>query len=735
MGGDGMRRWGWVLLFAVLAGLVGTFAHGYYFGRINQACHLPLLLREMDSGFLVNDFFVDNTSAGFGPRFFYLKTLALLGRILPLPLLFFLLTWLQNAALALVTFLVARRLFGREHENPDLPAAVAATLVMAVNSVELGAAAFLVHPAVTPQTAVTGLALWSLWQGLRCRPLAAAALAVPVILLHPLVGVLTGLLGLSVVGLSALFGVGVEAGRDRVRLGATAFLLAAGLAGAAGAFWLSVGGERLMDAREYVELYARFRNPHHIVPGFFPVQNWVAMVLFMVAGGISWHWWYRRPGTDRAVAVRILFLVGLVWLLCLVSWLYVEFWPSRFWATLQPFRLVFVIKWLGLLLFAGTIARYAASGAPGRPVVAALLFFPFGFGQPYGALWAHGAEFLRRRLSWAGSWLFPALGFLLSAGIIAVANGARPPWAGNPNNELFALIALGTLAACWLVLRPGRRRALASLAAAGLAVGLVVANKYLPAGPLAGFLRGTVPIFTATEVNDNQDRIMEYCRNHTPTDAVFIIPPWFERFSVSARRAVVVKFKCTVVSDRGLLEWRERLTDCYGEVAGRGFDAVAEMDRNHRAVTDEDLVFIARKYGAGFAVLHRRTRTGFPVLFEEDRYKVVRIVPEAMTEAYEMLVFRAAPGAVEHPSAYFAWLLAERLPRAVPGLTYSVPVENPVSVEQALAEYRAGVLAHGLPDLGEMVDGWQGPGPDGVTVTVLLFRPGFPEEEEETDDR
>ena len=72
---------------------------GYGYGVSDQAEQLPLIFRAMDSGYLANDFFV-NAASEFGPRFYYVHTMAFIGTYVPLPAAFFIIWALTYVALS-----------------------------------------------------------------------------------------------------------------------------------------------------------------------------------------------------------------------------------------------------------------------------------------------------------------------------------------------------------------------------------------------------------------------------------------------------------------------------------------------------------------------------------------------------------------------------------------------------------------------------------------------------------
>ena len=149
-----------ILIFATLAGLAATFVHGYFFGagQQNQLCFLPKVLHALDPACLANDPLMATSTARVGVRLFFINIVVLLARVLSLPLACFVLTWFQNAAAALVTYVVAKELFDRS----DLAAMVAVALTMSLKSIYLAGAAYLYQPGLDPQMLATGFALFGL---------------------------------------------------------------------------------------------------------------------------------------------------------------------------------------------------------------------------------------------------------------------------------------------------------------------------------------------------------------------------------------------------------------------------------------------------------------------------------------------------------------------------------------------------------------------------------------------
>ena len=608
-----------VVVFALLVGTLFTLLSRYHYGLGNQVEYLPYVFRELDSSFAQNDFIVD-AGREFGPRFFYAKLFGALGSVCPLPVVYLVLTCLVNSAVALVTYLFARDLF----RGSDVAGLVACILVIAVESFSLGGAAFLCRPVLNAGDLARPLALLSLWAAIRQRPFVCAALAAVASLIHPLVGLEPGAIGLASAGLAVLLGLDREGGRSVRRM--LVRLLWVGVAGAALVVftvlvWV-LPHETTLSTEEFMNILPRFRSPHHYLPSTWPADEHAAVLAFLAAFGISWRWWYRRSGTDRALAVRVLVPVVLVLVMCVGGYLFVEVWPSRVLATVQPFRMLFIVKWIGLVVVAGTVARLLTDAATFEQSFGAwLVLVGSGFVQPFVMLLAHVVELVRRWLTRRVSSL--AVQCMLGLSLLIAARGLMHR---SSLDESLMVLVLGVLA-FWFLRSPARWfRVVVPVVL--LAV-LFSANRWQRIPLMSRYLDHRRPILTFSSATRVEDDVACFAREHTLQGTVFVAPPVAGRFRLMSRRALVVDFTAMPFQDWAMVEWRQRLRDCYGEVEKTGWGAATEMDAAYRRITDERLQFIAQIYGASYAVLYLDTETALPVIYEGRTFKLVEIEPPA----------------------------------------------------------------------------------------------------------
>ncbi len=614
--GDWTSTWN-LVIFSILAGSLATFTLGYNYGLNNHVELLLPIMRMLDSSFCAGDFVV-NAISGYEVRFYYSWICAMLARILSLPAALLVLTLAQNIGMALVTAFVARGLHGRNTLAP----LVAVALVLSVESIQLGRAAFLRQPFGWPAVLSLSFAMGSLWQGIRLRPYIALALALPASLIHPLVGLETGGVGLAICGFSALFETSFSPAR-RCRTALHALIALGGLVLFAVLVWGPAQSRNGMDAQQFLDIYARFRVPHHVLPSMFLGRDYGFALSFLVASGLSWQWWRTTPGTDGRLNRGLLIGTGLILVLLLGGWLFVEVFPTRLWATLQTFRLVYVLKWFGLLLFAGTIGRAWASTDGGMRVSGWLLFLPVGLAQPHAALWAHGIEYARRGISriagrWA-VWLLAIIGFGGLYGLVSL-------WPSRQTlPERFTLLGLLVVMVLFRINRGSWLRHGLSILWVGGVIGLLFFSRSHPVPVVGPWIRPSRPIVTLADASDPADRVALFCRERLPHGAVVLTPPNMGRFRLVAGRAIVVDFKCPTTQDASMIEWKRRIVDCYGPVDGAGFEAAKTMEQNYRHMTEERLVDVAGRYGATHAVLYPETATRFEVLYADRAFRLVRI--------------------------------------------------------------------------------------------------------------
>ncbi|MBI9036476.1 MAG: hypothetical protein JEZ03_18620, partial [Bacteroidales bacterium] len=340
-----------IVFFCVITGVI-TSIWKYSYGIGNHIEQLPIIMRAIDNTFLINDFFT-NANSVFGPRLYYAEFIAQLTNFANLHEVFLILTIISNILIAVVTAFFARELFG----GNNLTAFAAAGAVMFMKTFWLGSSNTVYRTFLEPQLLISPLLLGAIWAGLRNRPVYVAILTGVASLIHSLVGMETGVLILGVLIIQFLLKSKSEINQVQ-RRGDIRNIILSGLifGGFSLVSLIPYIDERHIDKLLFIEIVAVFRHPHHYLPSTFGLEQYLQALLFLIPTGISWYLGNKYIlSLNKSKSYLGSLLVFLVFL-CIGGYVFVEIVPSRIWTTAQTFRLLYIMKWLALVLISGWIS-------------------------------------------------------------------------------------------------------------------------------------------------------------------------------------------------------------------------------------------------------------------------------------------------------------------------------------------------------------------------------------------
>lgn len=598
-----------LIAFAVLAGLM-IVVREYRFGSGNQIEQLPIILRAINQNWLRNDFFTDVASTP-GPRMFYASFIAFWARIIPIHWVFLILHLLSTTLTALLTGFLAKDLFGKN------AALLTIVLVSAGGNITLGGASFLTSNDMTPQSLVMPLIVGAVWATYRQKPLISAILAVGSAIFHPLIGleVAAILLATSLIGKLLIHKSLTRPNKSLL----IAWIASTGIIALTTWLWFTLisryGG---IDTQRYIEILAYFRHPHHYVPSSFPLKTYLEAFFFLTAVAISIHWLRLKSfGTPKYLKFSILIAI-IVLLLCVGGYIFVEIIPSRLWVTAQTFRLLFLVNLIGYLLIAGGIGNRLESEDNADRYEAMILILSTYSATLMGIIFI--LKNLRSKLSRFVQFQPSTYTGLMTAVILGYAT-FRPP----------SGVQFTTLSILFLLFVTLAGVTISRVVKLSLGIGYLTFMVFLlfsfvfSQNPLERITQKFVhpPVLTSKHSSEPFASIARFARENTPQDTVFLTPPYWGGFRILAERAIVVDFKAFPFQEPAMLEWQQRLLDCYGRPVATGFAAIPEMTRNYERITDGTILSLQNKYGITYAVLYIETPTRFPIVFSTDDFKVV----------------------------------------------------------------------------------------------------------------
>ena len=74
-----------------------------------------------------------------------------------------------------------------------------------------------------------------------------------------------------------------------------------------------------------------------------------------------------------------------------------------------------------------------------------------------------------------------------------------------------------------------------------------------------------------------------------------------------------------------MIEFRDRLRNCYGDTDKLGFEAQEAMKAQYLATTYEKLQSLKADYNASYAVVEVENKISRNIIFENESYKLIKI--------------------------------------------------------------------------------------------------------------
>jgi len=600
----GITHIGRYILLSVIFGIVTTISHYSGYGVGDHIEQLPIIIRSLDSTYLLNDFFT-NASTDSIARLHYANLLATLaGSERNLPLVFLILTLCANISISVITFYFGRALYN----NSNLAGIAASALVMSVSTFYFGWSPTIYWNALVPSTIAIPLALGAILAVTQGNLVVGMILSGIASIIHPLIGLETGgLLLITVVAFHLISRRKITKGDWKAIIQSLMIFTTFSLISIFSQF-----SQSSIDSNLIVYIIAYFRHPHHYIPSTFSLPQYVYTVAFLCATFLVY---YRgRQTREGSSNLIIAILVSTVILLCIGGYIFVEIIPSRIWVTAQTFRLLYIVKWIGLILIAGTmVEKILEDSTKGLYLAGVLNSLSLGgvvLSQSFG-------EWLERNHNWFRRILVPSL-ILMIIMALYIYLAIR----------LLSIILLSFYVLLILTFGAFTRKLLFLNLLVGTILIIVVGTfhsrlPYLSQLDAVNRVRDNLTLSIKSQLGSKGDEIAEFARQNTPEESIFLTPPMWGQFRLLARRAIVVDFKAFPFADTAILEWYDRITNCYGNSTVAGFAMIDELNENYSGINDNTLLTLQENYSFSYAVLYNQTSSNFEVIFQNEKFKIV----------------------------------------------------------------------------------------------------------------
>ena len=598
-----------LILFAFFSSVLAT-TFGYGFGIGNQPEQLPIVMRAMDPTFLTGDAFV-NSSTLYGPRYLFAHFTAGLALMIGLPAAFYLLTLLGNFFIAIVTGYTALTLF----ENKKFAALFAIIAVLCGKTFWLGYSNIIYRTFLEPMHLAMPLALAGFLAMLKNRPQWAMLACGLAAVFHPLFGLECGAIFLFImVAEAVLFRRNTldQAEKRNLWLSGGLFTLISV------ALLYPYEAEPAIPTATFIYILAIFRHPHHYLPSTFPLDQYLQAAAFLAAMALIWWIAARSTQTLRQHNRKLIELCIILALLAVAGYVFVELIPTRLITSAQTFRLLILVKWLALVLLGGWIGSLRSTPAIQDRHLNAWTY-ALGLLTPLSMALAAAGDFVYLWLSgFAGKKLLRLMQAAMPVLLLVSTLFYEP----DARNTIILLLLL-VLVSLQDAFRKDWQIGLSSLAVSGIL--LLVYLRVVPLPALNNYVVFERPAFTLEQQDSEELQVARWVKANTPEDAIFLTNPSFGFFRYAAERAIVVSYDSFPFQDQAMLDWQQRIFDCYGHPQSNGFDAISELRDGFTALTGDDLIALQEKYHFTHAVLYSHMETRFPVLYESENYKVILV--------------------------------------------------------------------------------------------------------------
>lgn len=588
----------------------------------------------MDADYLTNDFFV-NANETFGPRFYYSKFMALGSLLMGIQLWFLFLSVFCAFITAWYTFKTSYEIFKWKHY-----AAITAIFVLAMPTPTLAESTFFVYENImTPSAFVFPMLVVAFYHFF-----ARHQLVIPIVwvgiasFFQVLYGLTTGLLLIGTFVLNQFRFPSPWKYFPWAKLIFTLFVF--GLFASASLIpYFSASVSSSMTTTEFVDIVAHFRNPHHYVPTYFPVQTWILAICFFGAGYLAYrenkqsYWNPEITGVNdtsqvdqfhpQSIIFSCLILFGFV-----LGYVFVEIYPSRLVTTAQTFRYVILLKWI-ICLYLGMRVPMLFAAHPVTSFVHTIItrIKAFAYYPRIGS-----DSYIRDEPTY--KWLESKTGKRIML-VVKISALILPLLFLSQGKHILLLLSIFIFIVFFFFaedmdsdyLKPIKyyTTSFMVITTIGLAISPFISQKYLPKN-IDNLLSKVYPKYDFKyKYDDDLNELSQFIKAQTNEKATFIIPPYLSDIRFSANRAIVVDFKSIPYQDNALLEWRQRIRDCYGETNLQGFEAQEDLTAKFRNVKMSHLQNIQAKYNANYAIVETVNPIEENIIFKNDTYKLIQI--------------------------------------------------------------------------------------------------------------
>lgn len=572
-----------IYTFVIIGSLIAV---GYKFPIGGNFPELPQIQHLLNPELYKNDYHVQEM-VKFNPRYYYYHIIYFLANLgLSIPLVHFIYQFLAFGSVILACHAIIKI-----YTNAKLPAAAMTFLCLASSFTDVGNTLLFSTKSVS-STFAMGFAIWGIYFSLRQKWLTGYFFFGLACLLQFLVGFLPGLMMLPVLILASV----------KQRKFKNLILSIALLAVMASIVYLpmlltgTTSSDTINNA-DFIYIYAKIRNPHHILPSYWNVgNNWLNFISLTIGGLLCINNTNELRKEDK---INFAIIIGTSILALLLNYLFVEVYPVALIAKLQlartvPFAQIIIFIAISLLFDRLYQAKQLAIGLllliiltlPNRGILFLALFVFLSICQTQKYTLPKRYTIL--------PWFFTA-GTLIFSLIYPLTNSAEIIDRLISIPVLFSILAFPFILEN-LSISTAIKQIFTNLLAFTTTSILVLGIAGILPKPMLEIFETRVNI-NAVPSDDLNQLALRFSQSSNQ-DALVLIPPSVTSFQYFSQRAIVVNFKNFPLTEKGIKEWQNRMETVLGvplnpQMIWGGNDLFSRRN-------SADLIQVARKYHADY---------------------------------------------------------------------------------------------------------------------------------------
>ncbi|PIN89502.1 hypothetical protein COU57_05900 [Candidatus Pacearchaeota archaeon CG10_big_fil_rev_8_21_14_0_10_32_14] len=584
----------YLILFILILSTIFLLYKGIGHSDTNE--YTPLILREIDSTYLNNDWFVNINESIYNVRYYFLLLLKLFYYALPnLPLIYFILYSISVLLIGLSTYLISNHLF-----NNQKTAILNSSLVLLGATFSLGGNVIVTQQLVSSGLSL-GLTLIGFYFILKKRLILFSVFTGLATLLH----FTWGILFFGVIFISYLI---TNPDRDKINKYIVSILVYLLFILCLIPLIMSQSNTSLgLSGKQLLSIMGYMRAPHHYLPLHWSFIDYLEF-LFIIA---LFLFSINKVKLSQSTKKFLISITIVVIILFFVDILLTEIIPFGLIIKFHIFRLSLLVNFISFIIigeFIRTKLDTCLLDKSNKILVYILLFLSLFYNH---LILISLPLFFIFKYTESKEYKVESIIYLLLISSIIISIFLLI-FQFNKIEFLFHSKIVINLILKLMIIIP--------------IILIIYLKNYYQKMIMIILLLIIISLFVLNnppKLNYSPDKstsdIYHFVKYNTPKNSIFIVPPRMESFRIGAQRAIVVDLKSFPFNEKDMVEWAQRMEDIT-HVNKSDPKFYSKVEDGYNSLTEEEIVALGQKYDADYIIFQKPKSLDLKVIYENEKY-------------------------------------------------------------------------------------------------------------------